>query len=314
MFKYLNKDVNKIALSSNFNRNATEKVLRLYSILNYINSSVFKDELVLKGGTAINLFLLNLPRLSVDIDLDYNLNASRDLMLERRKEIDNFIRSYMKDEGYYLTDKSKFTHSLDSYSYAFNTTSGSKDNLKIEINYSDRAHVLNIVNSISSNNLGEIVTFNHLAKEELIGSKLSALLSRTTPRDVYDVYNIFNTIDSLNITFIKKISIFYLCLGSDFPIDFNELFNLAIARINNLSFKTIKETLIPVLHKGLKFDVDDMCSYVSNKLKEIFILDNNDVEFINQLNNKIYDPNILFNEFEINDITKHPMALWKIKK
>jgi len=34
----------------------------------------------LKGGTALNLFLLDMPRLSVDIDLNY-LGADRDTML-----------------------------------------------------------------------------------------------------------------------------------------------------------------------------------------------------------------------------------------
>lgn len=314
MFKYQNKDINKISLTTNFNRNTTEKVLRLYDILKYIGSSEFSGELVLKGGTAINLFLLNLPRLSVDIDLDFNLNANLDEMLKRREKIDMLIRRYMKDEGYYLSDKSKFTHSLDSYSYSYDTTSGAKDNLKIEINYSNRIHVLNIVNNISSNLLGETVTFNHLSIDELIGSKLSALLSRTTPRDVYDVFNIFNIYTHLDIKLIKKIALFYLCLGETLPFDFDELLKSAENKIKSLSFQTIKETLIPVLHKGIKFNVEEMCRFVSNKLKELFILDNNDIEFINQFNNKIYNPNILFDGYKINDIMEHPMALWKIKK
>lgn len=33
-----------------------------------------RDCLALKGGTAINLTIFNLPRLSVDIDLDFSEN------------------------------------------------------------------------------------------------------------------------------------------------------------------------------------------------------------------------------------------------
>lgn len=73
-----------------------EKILKLYDILKYIGSSEFSGELVLKGGTAINLFLLNLPRLSVDIDLDFNLNANLDEMLKRREKIDMLIFSNNK--------------------------------------------------------------------------------------------------------------------------------------------------------------------------------------------------------------------------
>jgi predicted nucleotidyltransferase component of viral defense system len=53
-----------------FNRDTFEKVLRLKIILEYFNSQDYlKEHLLLKGGTAINLTIFNLPRLSVDIDL-----------------------------------------------------------------------------------------------------------------------------------------------------------------------------------------------------------------------------------------------------
>jgi hypothetical protein len=44
----------------------------------------------LKGGTAINLFVRNMPRLSVDIDLTYLLSHSRpmhEVLLAKRKDI-----------------------------------------------------------------------------------------------------------------------------------------------------------------------------------------------------------------------------------
>lgn len=37
-----------------------------------------KEHLLLKGGTAINLTIFNLPRLSVDIDLDFVPNLPRE--------------------------------------------------------------------------------------------------------------------------------------------------------------------------------------------------------------------------------------------
>lgn len=45
-----------------------EKVKLLVRVLPYIAK---EDTFALKGGTAINLFVRNLPRLSVDIDLTY---------------------------------------------------------------------------------------------------------------------------------------------------------------------------------------------------------------------------------------------------
>ena len=44
--------------------------MRLADILEFVFTSKWKDKLALKGGTAINLFYRELPRLSVDILLD----------------------------------------------------------------------------------------------------------------------------------------------------------------------------------------------------------------------------------------------------
>ena len=313
MFRYTAKEVNKIADSSNFNRNMTEKVLRLYSILDYFNNE-FGDVLVLKGGTAINLFVLDLPRLSVDIDLDFNLKIDKEEMLNHRKRIDSIIKGYMEDEGYYLSDKSKFTHSLDSYVFSYTTTSNSKDVLKIEINYSNRVHILKPVKKISTDTFIERVYMNCLADCELIGSKINALLTRTTPRDVYDVYNIFKLEKLKDEKLVRKIAIFYVCLGSDIPINFESILNASINKISKLNFQKIKETLIPVLHKGIKFNVDEMCDYVSSIIKKLFVLDDNDIKFISIINNNVFEPNILFTGYEIEDLTKHPIGIWKTLK
>ena len=72
MFEYTKEDLNIMAKELKFNRDTLEKVIRLIKILDFINTdSQIKEKLVLKGGTAINLSVLELPRLSVDIDLDY---------------------------------------------------------------------------------------------------------------------------------------------------------------------------------------------------------------------------------------------------
>ena len=71
-----------------------EKVLMLILLLNEIFKNDFlKDKLVLKGGTALNLFFLDLPRLSVDIDLNYIGAVDKKLMLEERPLIERRIAS-----------------------------------------------------------------------------------------------------------------------------------------------------------------------------------------------------------------------------
>ena len=65
-------------------RDTFEKVLHLKDVLNYLNEEEYlRDHLLLKGGTAINLAVFNLPRLSVDIDMDYTPNDTKEEIVER---------------------------------------------------------------------------------------------------------------------------------------------------------------------------------------------------------------------------------------
>ena len=101
--------------------------------------------MLLKGGTAINLTVFNLPRLSVDIDMDYIPNDSREDMLMARERISRIIKDYMGLEGYQLSPASRFSHSLDAFHFQYLNTGGNRDMIKIEINYSLRAHIFDPV-------------------------------------------------------------------------------------------------------------------------------------------------------------------------
>ena len=83
---YSKQHLIELGLKTNFVKDNLEKVLRLDDILKYFNcDEEFKLKLALKGGTAINLTAVNLPRLSVDIDLDYTINIdATELEIEKK--------------------------------------------------------------------------------------------------------------------------------------------------------------------------------------------------------------------------------------
>lgn len=61
---YLGKRAEKLG----FIRDTLEKVYRLADILELLNTNpLLSESFALKGGTAINLTLFNLPRLSVEV-------------------------------------------------------------------------------------------------------------------------------------------------------------------------------------------------------------------------------------------------------
>jgi len=54
----------------------------------------------LKGGTALNMFVLDLPRLSVDIDLNYVGALDREGMLAERPRIEQAAQAVFSREGF----------------------------------------------------------------------------------------------------------------------------------------------------------------------------------------------------------------------
>ena len=62
-----------------------------------------KDRLVLKGGTAINLFCIDtLPHLSVDLDFNYIGSANRETMLEEKVQLEAMIIDICRRRKYEL--------------------------------------------------------------------------------------------------------------------------------------------------------------------------------------------------------------------
>ena len=82
-----------------------------------------------------------------------------------------------------------------------------------------------------------------MTDNELIGSKINALLVRTTPRDVYDVYNFIKNNMILDKILVKKIAIFYACLGSNIPINFDDIINKAIEKNSKLELSKNKRNI-----------------------------------------------------------------------
>ena len=84
------KQITAIADEYSFTATNVEKVIRLCGILDDLSTiDSFKGKLALKGGTAINLVLIpDLPRLSVDLDLDLAIDCSKDEMLLLRKQLE----------------------------------------------------------------------------------------------------------------------------------------------------------------------------------------------------------------------------------
>lgn len=308
------KWLSKVAAQEGFVRDTLEKVYRLTRILQYINSNpLMRDCLALKGGTAINLTVFNLPRLSVDIDLDYSRETDREGMLEDRRLIVEDIEKYMAAEGYQKSAKSKTSHSLDSMIYTYHNTAGINDNIKIEINYSMRVHIYPLVHRQIQTG-GVLEGFEVLTVDgmEIFGSKIKALLDRAAPRDLYDVdnmikYGLFHGNEERNM--LRKCAVFYMAVGNR---EVPEEINLDV--IDEITWYKIKTDLIPVKRKKEKFDLDETKQRVKDYLEDTMLLTGSESRFLQAFRETKYHPEYLFENREIvNRLKKHPMALWKMQ-
>jgi len=313
LFDYDKRKLGKQARELGFIRDTLEKVFRLSEILKYINSDpLLRESLALKGGTAINMTIFNLPRLSIDIDLDYTHNDSREKMFEERQKISDSVLKYMAMSGYELSPKSKSYHSLDSYVFSYANTAGMKDNIKVEINYSLRSHILPLEQR-SIETLGILDSFkvNSLASIEIFASKIVALLTRAAARDLYDINNMiyFGLFDETELPLLKKCAIFYYAVGGEAV---SETFNLE--KIDELTEYKIRTDLYPVIRKKERFDLTASKQRVIGYLSMFSELDDNEAEFLRTFKNSEYHPELLFEDAQILErIRNHPMAMWKTR-
>ena len=292
-------------------RDTLEKVYRLRDILHFFDEAgLLRDNLALKGGTAINLLFFNLPRLSVDIDLDFSWDTSRQEMLSTRERIGDVLDKYMTAEGYALSPKSKTPHSLDSFVYDYINAAGMKDNIKVEINYSLRAHVfpaerLKVKADIPQSDF--MVTT--ICPAEIYASKTVALMTRAAARDLYDLNYMVKhgLLDAEQTEAYRKCVIFYLAVATK-----NTPLKLDFTSIDSITPHKILTDLVPVVRDRDAFELDDAKATVRDYLKQTLYLCGSEYEFLYKFKKGYYRPELLFDKTDVLErIQAHPMALWK---
>lgn len=200
-------DVQQIASQHGFRPDSVEKVLRLLSLLESLRSNVFlRPRVALKGGTALNLFLFDLPRLSVDIDLNYVGSPDREVMLADRPKLEQAIQAVCSREGV-TVKRIPSEHAGGKWRLSYTTTAGSSDKLEIDLNYVLRVPLWPVT-PLDSKPVGSTVAkaISVLELHELAAGKLAALCSRTASRDIFDARELLRRddldVDKLRVAFV----------------------------------------------------------------------------------------------------------------
>jgi hypothetical protein len=170
-----------------------EKVLRLLDLLQEIaRDPDLSERLVLKGGTALNVFHLGLDRLSVDIDLNYIGALDRAVMETERPTVDAALNRLLASQGYSIR-RQPDEHAGGKWLARYASALGGNATLELDVNYMARQPLFGAAR-MGSRPLGEVQASDVLVLDlnEIVAGKLVALVDRHAARDLFDARRILS--------------------------------------------------------------------------------------------------------------------------
>jgi hypothetical protein len=160
-------------------------------LLTQVAPLVFVDDtFALKGGTAINLFVRDMPRLSVDLDLVFpDHTLSRDKALAR-------IQASLRQAADRLKKRGFQTHaSATGVGETKLLVRRGRIEIKVEVNFVMRGTVRPVRRASLTPTAREVLMADLdipvVSLEDMYGGKLVAALDRQHPRDLFDVMLLF---------------------------------------------------------------------------------------------------------------------------
>jgi len=160
-------------------------------LLQVIPHIATEKTLALKGGTAINLFLRNMPRLSVDIDLTYLPIDGRETALTNISDSLSRIRERITKS---IPGTIVNNHAIEGNDVKLLVQSQNAQ-IKVEVNTITRGHLHPVrlleINEKVQERFKKFAAIQVVSNAELYGEKICAALDRQHPRDLFDVYLLF---------------------------------------------------------------------------------------------------------------------------
>jgi len=246
----------------------------------------------LHGGTAINLFVKDLPRYSVDIDLTYIPLEDRETSIininRRLKVISDKIMKVLK--GVRVTHRPDICKLLCEYQ---------GKQIKIEVNQTKRGIVCGETVRMSLCEKARQIfrlycEANVVPLSLLYGGKIAAALSRQHPRDLFDVKYMDVSLEKIKSGFI------FCLLGSDRPIYESFAPNLIDQR------DTLENQFTGMT--DIVFTYDEYEAIRSKIIKDVNdILTNSDKHFL--IDFESGEPN--WENSEYSSFRDYPSILWK---
>ena len=229
--------------ATGFRADVLEKAAHLLGLLKAIRSHpLLGGKLALKGGTALNLFVFNVPRLSVDIDLNYVGAQDREAMLQERPRIEGAMQAVFSREDFEVRRMPE-EHAGGKWSLRYATASGQSGGIDVDLNYMYRVPLWPVT-TMDSHSLGSwrATDIPVVDIHELAAGKLTALLARQKARDLFDSRLIFS-IEGLDFERLRTAFIVYGAMNRK---------DWRMVSVEDLAFdpRELSSQLLPALRTG----------------------------------------------------------------
>jgi predicted nucleotidyltransferase component of viral defense system len=301
------------AAATGFQTEPLEKVILLLELLEAIRSHPFlKERVALKGGTALNLFRFDVPRLSVDIDLNYIGAVDRAGMLADRPKIEQALNAVCGRVGV-QPRRVPSDHAGGKWRLNFNRVAGGTSTLEMDLNFLLRTPLWP-PERIDSRALGtfQATDIPVLDIHELAAGKLAALLSRTASRDLFDASQLLRGggLDA------AKLRLAFVVYGGTSRKDWRTVSEAEVT----VDTAEADAMLLPLLRGNETPQRSDLPRWTEALIAEchkllamVLPLTDQEREFLERLNGKgqIF-PEVLTDDERLREIIRtHPGLLWK---
>ena len=301
------------AESTGFRPEILEKVLHLINVLNGLTAHPFlKGRLALKGGTALNLFVFDLPRLSVDIDLNYIGSPDREVMLSERPKLEKALKDVCGREGLSLR-RMNDDHAAMTFFFRYESALGQGGDLKVDLNFMFRIPLWFPI-TMDSHPIGpyRATGFPVLDIHELAGGKLAALMVRQAGRDLFDVHQLLTGAE-LDVKLLRFAFVVY---GATNRKDWRTV------RVSDVSFTEdgLRKDLLPLLRSGELTDSDSTMGWgerlveeTRKSLSSLLPFSEAEKEFLDRLldQGEVNHSLLTEDEYLSERIAQHPGLGWK---
>ncbi len=313
MLQISENDLRLEAKKQGYRPEMIEKVYHLLILLEeFMMVPYLSDRLVLKGGTAINLFCTNqFPRLSIDLDFNYIGAIDRETMQSERSELEKILLDICKQRQYSV-HRNPSSHAGGKTVLMYKSVTGNKGRLEIDLNYLYRIPLWPPEWRTSPQWPRETKS-KILNIHEIAAGKLNALLERDVSRDLFDSHQLLTKwpIDPEKLRLAFTV---YACMRKQ---------NWQEIKVDKVKYsvKDIRDQLIPVLkdseapttHNAIEAWATKIVKECKDALGVILPFRKNEIEFLEQLQGHgEIRPELITNDLDLRERIKlHPLINWR---